>query len=191
MPIFAVLDSPRYSKLSNQQKLEILHNYTKDKMLKYICRCCQESKGIEEVYAFMDKPNSQLREISADDFSAKEQLFDDKQKKNYLYLVKFKKTAFYHSIWVNYRSAEEFNQKKLYLFCKRMREFYKTYRAFEIRDSINQFNSKSQKGDKDSQSQVSNYFNYSYLECERIVGCKLYELEIKKYFVKWKNLNYD
>ena len=139
----------------------------------------------------MDKPKAQLHEIVPDDFLMKEQLFDDKQKKDYLYLVKFKKTAYYHSIWVDYNSAEEFNQKRLYIFCKKMREFYKTYRAFEIRDSINQFNSKSQKGSKDSQSQVSNYFNYSYLEWERIVGCKLYELEIKKYFVKWKNLNYD
>ena len=174
-----ILDSPRYAKLSNKEKLNFLYNYNRENRLKYICRCCQESKAIEEVFAFMDKPNKEINEITPEDFDMKEQLFDDKQKKSYLYLVKFKKTAYYHSIWVNYKAAEEFNQKRLFVFCKRMREFYKTYRAFEIRDSINQFNNTFQKGNKENPSQISSYFSNTYLECERIVGCKLFNDEIQ------------
>ena len=34
-------------------------------------------------------------------------------------------------------------------------------------------------------------FNSNYLVCERILGCKVYKYQITKYFVKWRDLNYN
>lgn len=71
-----------------------------------------------------------------------------------------------------------------------MREFSKTYSAMKFNEAITKMNNHEPETTKENNS---NYFSFNknYLICERVVGCKLFEDKILKFFVKWKDLNYD
>lgn len=90
VPLIAILDSPKYFNLSYEEKKRLLEECKHDKKLQYICQWCLESKEIEKFFAYMEKPSDKITELDSEQFTYDDQWFEDRHKKDYLYLVKFK-----------------------------------------------------------------------------------------------------
>lgn len=112
--------------------------------------------------------------------------YDHKKKKNYLYLVKLNKTSYYHWVWVSFEIAQELSKTSHNSFLKKWRELERG-------------------GDEDNKEEdlkelrlnryINNYkgmsFPSSYTEIDKIIGGKTFHGKLLKYFVKWKDLDYD
>ena len=97
--------------------------------------------------------------------------FQFSKRKNYMYLGKLNKTAYYHWVWVDYSTAQEFNKDLHNSYIRKIRDKDKRNNGAERRDRI--------------------IFPSSNLEVEKILGSKSFEGKKIKYLVKWKGLNYD
>ena len=132
-----------------------------------------------------------LEDSQSESYFLEHQLFEENKKKDYLYLVKFNNTAYCHCVWIDYQKAKELNSSKLSNFCKRMVEYANNAKEYETKFKDPISNSKPANQKQATSNQKFIHFNSNYLICERILGCKIYKDQITKYFVKWKDLNYN
>jgi hypothetical protein len=198
IPLLSITDSPRYYNLTTEEKLKLINSNSKEEMLQYVCRCCMESRTIETFYAFMDPPSENTDSLKPEAFATKESYFNEKRKKENMYLVKLKNTAYYHCIWIDYDTAQEFSARKLTNFCKKMKEMSSSNNKKQQQMQMvvsKQKSSEENNAKNDTQKSKDStpflIFSTSFMECDRILGIKPYDGQIIKYFVKWKGLDYD
>jgi hypothetical protein len=140
VPILSILENPKYLHLTNVEKLGLLDKCAKgEEKLQSICQWCLESREIERIFSFCERQQDFISVTDQALSQSQEELFSEKDKKNYLFLVKFKNTAYYHCNWIDYEIAEDVSEKKLKIFWKENRGYSKVCKVFEMKEAINKF----------------------------------------------------